>query len=392
MTCQNATDLLCRIRAMSVFRPLLDTRPLRHLCALLGGMEQISCAVDAYGAFVHALADDGCSLSSFLLREVCASENLYIRTVAAGKSVPPCVTENVREELSLFSCLSRLTPEELRPEGYRGYWPRFSNTPTDFCAVYADRVENIGRYGYGIFATAGMFCLRGEEIVPVASADPVCKDSFIGYEAQRERLWANTEALVAGRPAANALLCGDAGTGKSSSVKACANAFFHKGVRLIELRKDQLLSLASVMGRIADNPLKFILFIDDLSFTKNDDSFSMLKAALEGSASAKAQNAVIYATSNRRHIVKESFSDRANDDVHHSDTVQELLSLSDRFGLTIYFERPAKKLYLEIVHALCARYGIIRPQEEIDVQAEAFALMRGSRSARAAEQFVRSLL
>lgn len=147
------------------------------------------------------------------------------------------------------------------------------------------------------------------------------------------------------------------------------------------------------MGKIADNPLKFIIFIDDLSFNKNDDCFSMLKAALEGSASAQAQNAVIYATSNRRHIVKESFSDRAqSDDIHHSDTVQELLSLSDRFGLVVYFSKPSKVLYLSIVHDLAKRMGVEMDKSEIELKAEQFALAKGSRSPRAALQFINSLL
>ena len=147
------------------------------------------------------------------------------------------------------------------------------------------------------------------------------------------------------------------------------------------------------MGKIADNPLKFIIFIDDLSFNKNDDCFSMLKAALEGSASAKSKNAVIYATSNRRHIVKENFSDRTNEnDIHHSDTVQELMSLSDRFGLTVYFERPNKMLYLDIIHKLADKNGIMIDRAELDVKAEAFALNKGTRSPRAAEQFINSLI
>jgi predicted AAA+ superfamily ATPase len=145
------------------------------------------------------------------------------------------------------------------------------------------------------------------------------------------------------------------------------------------------------MGKISENPLKFIIFIDDLSFNHNDDNFSMLKATLEGSASVKAKNAVIYATSNRRHIVKETFSDREGNDIHRNDTVQETLSLSERFGLTILFAKPEKKLYLEIVHELAIRNGIeITP--ELDTKAEAFALNRGYRSARCAEQFIDSLL
>ena len=178
----------------------------------------------------------------------------------------------------------------------------------------------------------------------------------------------------------------------SSTVKACANFFYSEGVRLIELRKDQLMSLSPVMGRIADNPLKFIIFIDDLSFNRDDDNFSMLKAALEGSASAKAKNAVIYATSNRRHIIKESFSDRdSSDDVHRTDTVQELMSLSDRFGLKVYFRRPDKALYLHIVKTLADKAGIEMDEGELTRRAEAFALDRGSRSPRAAEQFVGTL-
>ena len=195
-----------------------------------------------------------------------------------------------------------------------------------------------------------------------------------------------------GRPAANALLCGDAGAGKSSTVKAVANALFDEGIRLIELRKDQLRFLPYVMGKISGNPLKFIIFIDDLSFNRSNDDFSMLKAALEGSASAKADNAVIYATSNRRHIVKESFADREGDDVHVNDTLQETLSLSERFGLVVLFSKPNKALYLEIVKGLAARRGIVMDEAKLEVQAEAFALRKGNRSARCAEQFIESLL
>jgi predicted AAA+ superfamily ATPase len=146
------------------------------------------------------------------------------------------------------------------------------------------------------------------------------------------------------------------------------------------------------MAKISGNPLKFIIFIDDLSFNKNNDDFSMLKAALEGSASVTAENAVIYATSNRRHIIKESFGDREGDDVHRNDTMQETLSLSERFGLTVLFSKPDKNLYLRIVRELARRSGITMDEKELDVKAEAFALRKGSRSARCAEQFVDSLL
>jgi predicted AAA+ superfamily ATPase len=238
-----------------------------------------------------------------------------------------------------------------------------------------------------------MFRLSDDnEIEPIISADKTTIDKFVGYEIERNSVIENTRAFIDGRPSANTLLCGDAGTGKSSTVKAVANMFFDEGIRLIEIRKDQLHYLPYVMGKVSENPLKFIIFIDDLSFNKNDDNFSMLKAALEGSASAKAPNAVIYATSNRRHIIKETFGDRVGDDVHRNDTLQENLSLSERFGLVVYYSKPDKKLYLDIVHELANRNGIEIDKNELDVKAEAFALRRGNRSARCAEQFIDSLM
>lgn len=238
-----------------------------------------------------------------------------------------------------------------------------------------------------------MFRVSNGEIYPIDFSDDISLDDFVGYEDERRRVYDNIEALTQGRPALNTLLCGDAGTGKSSTVKACANHFFDSGVRLIELRKDQLFDLPYIMSRIEGNPLKFIIFIDDLSFNKNDDCFSMLKAVLEGSASGKASNAVIVATSNRRHIVKESFAERqGTDDVHRADTMQELMSLSDRFGLVVYFSKPNKALYLEIVHQLAQKADLNIPSDELDIKAEAFALSKGSRSPRAAEQFINSLI
>ncbi|MBQ5823510.1 MAG: DUF815 domain-containing protein, partial [Clostridia bacterium] len=147
-----------------------------------------------------------------------------------------------------------------------------------------------------------------------------------------------------------------------------------------------------IMGEIADNPLKFILFIDDLSFSTDDDGFAALKAVLEGSAAAKTPNAVIYATSNRRHMVKETFSSREGDDIHRRDSMEEMLSLSARFGLTVLFAKPNKELYLKIVHSLAQAKDITLDKAELDIRAEAFALNKGGRSARTAGQFVDSLL
>ena len=386
-------DLSYRISLLSVFRGLLDKKEMTALLAFLKS-EDLYEKLSLYGEFVSTLGEYGGSFSSFLKKAVCEDENIYITSVAKNVKVSSSIKENAQRELQLFSELTKLNPEILfQGSGYEGYIPEFENENVDFSAVYSERLSHIDRYGYGIFATAGMFRVEDGEIIPVEAADDITTESFIGYEEERRKVMENTLALTEGRNAQNVLLCGDAGTGKSSTVKAVANAYFDKGVRLIELRKDQLFSLSYVMGRIADNPLKFIIFIDDLSFNKNDDCFSMLKAALEGSASAKASNAVIYATSNRRHIVKERFSERGHeDDVHHSDTVQELLSLSDRFGLVVYFSKPNKKLYLDIVHELAKKENISIDEKELDIKAEAFALAKGSRSPRAAQQFIKGLM
>lgn len=394
MTKAEQKNLACELASLSVFRGILKTAPISALIEFLRGENTDDRLMELFGEFVYSLADDNYCFSDFLCRTVYSDENKYIIGAAQKSEIPAVLAGNTKAELQLFSKLTELTAEGLcEPLNYKGYIPQFGNNATDFVMSYAERIENVSRYGYGIFATAKMFRVKGEEILPVTSADEISLDSFMGYEAERKKVFDNTEALLCGKPAANVLLFGDAGTGKSSTVKACANYYADRGVRLIELRKDQLFSLSHIMGRIADNPLKFIIFIDDLSFNKNDDCFSMLKAALEGSASAKAKNAVIYATSNRRHIVKETFSDRAtSEDIHHNDTVQELMSLSDRFGLTVYFERPNKQLYLNIVHNLADKNGITIDRAELDVKAEAFALGKGSRSPRAAEQFINSLL
>lgn len=351
--------------------------------------------VNAYAEWVAELYRLGGDLTEITKALLLADENVYIKAAAHRERVNEQVINAAKRELGWFSAFASLTSQDFAEDmGVDlSELPEFISKHEDFEALYAERLEKADKYGYGIFSAGGMFRLSdGNEIERIVSADKIGMGHFIGYETERAKVVANTLAFVEGRPAANVLLCGDAGTGKSSTVKAIANEFFTEGVRLIELRKDQLRYLPSVMAKISGNPLKFIIFIDDLSFNQNNDDFSMLKAALEGSASATADNAVIYATSNRRHIVKESFGERDGDDVHRNDTLQETLSLSERFGLTVLFSKPDKKLYLTIVRELARRYGVAMDEKELDVQAEAFALRKGSRSARGAEQFVDSLL
>jgi predicted AAA+ superfamily ATPase len=343
---------------------------------------------------VTAIYENGGTLDGYVRKAVFEDENIYVKQRAKNIAVDKKIENAVSIELNTFSEFVSLTAQDFKVDmDIDLSIPEFNSRAIDLSELYHKRIEDIDKYGYGVFSSSPMFRLSDSmEITPIVSADKISIEKFIGYKEERSKVIANTEAFLQGRPAANVLLCGDAGTGKSSTVKAVANEFFNRGIRLIELRKDQLSTLPYVMGKISENPLKFIIFIDDLSFNKNDDNFSMLKAALEGSASAKAENAVIYATSNRRHIVKESFQDREGSDIHRNDTIQETLSLSERFGLTVLFSKPDKRLYLEIVHELAERNNIKCDLAKLDIDAEAFALRRGYRSARCAEQFINSLL
>ena len=394
------SKLVYNLSAISVFRNILKTKTMIYFTSFLNLNEKdngilLQQKLNLFADFIDSLAEYNYCFADFLCDKIYSDDNKYIVSVAQGKEVSESIKENVKKELEIFSSLTELTAEDLCASfKVYGYIPQFENKKIDFVKTYEDRIKNISKYGYGIFASAGMFHIaQNNEIIPIKSADKISIEDFIGYKEERKEVFDNTKALCEGKLAANILLYGDAGTGKSSTVKACANYFYDKGLRLIEIRKDQLFALPEIMGKISDNPLKFVIFIDDLSFNKNDDNFSMLKAALEGSASAKAKNAVIYATSNRRHIVKESFLDRDNgDDIHHNDTIQELTSLSDRFGMTVYFEKPNKALYLDIVHNLAKKYNIALDKFELDIQAEAFALAKGSRSPRIAEQFINRYL
>ncbi len=386
-------NIYLKLCMCSLFQKVLSNPLFVHFSEYAEEGSSQSKKIKAYAAFVSEIYNSRESLTALTFRLVSEDENVYIKSRAHDMPISTVMAEALERELKIFSEFAALTPSDFSVDLGVEYVSPFDSEKWDFVKRYESRIKNVHRYGYGIFSSFGMFRLSDDKtIVPIISADKTDMSKFVGYEEERGRVVDNTIAFIEGRPAANTLLCGDAGTGKSSTVKAVANSFFDKGIRLIELRKDQLSLLPYVMGMISENPLKFIIFIDDLAFNRSDDNFSMLKAALEGSASAKADNAVIYATSNRRHIIKETFNDRDGDDVHRNDTLQETLSLSERFGLVVLFQKPNKMLYLEIVHELAARNNIALNPDELDIKAEAFALRRGNRSARCAEQFIASLM
>ena len=394
----NIEGLLRDLGTVVVYHRVADSPVLRSLRELLPE-EELQSPTETYTGFVKELFRTHYNFSDYLLDALAEDENRYVNLRAKGEEVPLSLQACVDAELRLFQSLSDLTAEDLqayvRRRDYNrntGYLPSFETSKRDFREAYEERISHIASKGYGMYAHHNMFRLEGTEVVPIASPDTRVLSDLYGYEREKETLLSNTKALLEGKPAANTLLYGAAGTGKSSSVKAVTNELAGEGLRLLELKKSQLHDIPLVMEQLRDNPLKFIIFVDDLSFRKDDDNFATLKAILEGSASVKAPNTVIYATSNRRHLVQESFADREGDDIHRNDTIQETMSLSSRFGLTILFNKPSKPDYLAIVKALADSKGIHMEEAELEREATAFAIRKGGATPRAAEQFTDSLL
>ena len=388
-----------RLHGLVVFRSLLDDPVVAKLLDLTDRMEAgapgYGPVCDAVAQFEAALFEHTTNWGSYLSAAVLEAETVCVRQAASG-TLAPALQTALDSELAFLQALCGLTLDELLTAAGSAtgqaqelaFLPRWETSGIDLPAAYAQRMSEVGKKGYGMFAKHHVFTVENGQLVPVKYPDPQRLSELPGYEKEREKVIANTKALLAGMPANNVLLYGDAGTGKSSAVKAIANEFAPEGLRLVEVKKNQLYQIPDLMDKLAANPLKFILFIDDLSFTANDDNFAALKAILEGSVGGRAKNIAVYATSNRRHLIKETLTDRTGDDIHEADTRQELMSLSTRFGLTVTFQRPEKARFENILAELAKQHGIDMPMDQLLVKAEAFAIRAGGRSPRVAKQFI----
>ena len=388
-----------RLHGLVVFRSLLDDPVVAKLVDLTDRMEAgapgYGPVCDAVAQFEAALFEHTTNWGSYLSAAVLEAETVCVRQAASG-TLAPALQTALDSELAFLQALCGLTLDELLAAAGSAtgqaqelaFLPRWETSGIDLPAAYAQRMSEVGRKGYGMFAKHHVFTVENGQLVPVKYPDPQRLSELPGYEKEREKVIANTKALLAGMPANNVLLYGDAGTGKSSAVKAIANEFAPEGLRLVEVKKNQLYQIPDLMDKLAANPLKFILFIDDLSFTANDDNFAALKAILEGSVGGRAKNIAVYATSNRRHLIKETLTDRTGDDIHEADTRQELMSLSARFGLTVTFQRPEKARFETILAELAKQHHIDMPMDQLLVKAEAFAIRAGGRSPRVAKQFI----
>lgn len=253
-------------------------------------------------------------------------------------------------------------------------------------------------YGVGMFGLNKAFRITDEtpfRFKAINNMDKVTLDDLVGYEIQKKKLIDNTEAFVEGRKANNCLLFGDSGTGKSTSIKAIVNQYYDRGLRMIEIYKHQFKDLSNVIATIKNRNYKFIIYMDDLSFEDFEVEYKFLKAVIEGGVETKPENILIYATSNRRHLIKENWSDRSDvkvqNGMHQSDTMEEKLSLVNRFGVTINYSKPTQKEYFDIAVELCKRAGVTLSDDEIKAEANKWELSHGGISGRTAQQFANYL-
>lgn len=389
-----------RLNSFSVFRSFVETEMMSTFHWMIASMDTEPSGqadpfdvdiVNIYASFVNSIYNEGGNLTDYVKQYVQNDENSYLKARLSGKGVSPALEEALMVELDTLQEFAHLKSEDLKSViDYDGFLPSWDTSEADIKASYIHMLDNLKTRGYGMFAKYGSFVPKDGTLVPIVKADPVTLDKLYGYELERHQVLANTQALADGKAAANVLLYGDAGTGKSSTIKACANALFDQGVRLVQFDKYQLSEIPKIIEYLADNPLKFIFFIDDLSFSQNDDDYCYLKGILEGSVTSYSDNIVIYATTNRRHIIAETFESRMGNDLHVNDTMQETMSLSARFGLNITFSKPAKELYLEIVKQLAKEYNV-PVNDQLLVRAEAFAIRANGRSPRTAKQFIRQM-
>ncbi len=391
---------------------------LRLLAALqLEDADSLSC-LSAYGQWFQALVAAGLSWQDYLLVQLLRTENALTRQHSEyhqSAALTAAAQQDLRALQQLYSWtgkqLSQWVQEKSGLEVTPVVWETPPNQPTvqqlsqqliwlqlkqteDWAALLPELTAFYQQFGTGLFATYSAFRWQAEskQLVGVGHPDPIQLEELVGYETQKSALLQNTAALLSGYRALHMLLYGSRGTGKSSLVKALLSAYSDQGLRLIEVSKADLRDLPQIVDQLRDLPQKFVIFVDDLSFEEDDDAYKALKVVLEGNITARPQNIVLYATSNRRHLIREFFGDRPRpsdaDEIHSWDTVQEKLSFSDRFGLTLTFEPADQDTYLAIVRHLAQQADLTLEPEQLEFRALQWATRHNGRSGRTARQFV----
>ena len=344
---------------------------------------------EAYSIICHTLLSENKSLSQYLYDLLAYGKHAVMEKCAASPT--EMQKKGVEFDVMAVKLFSEYSSEKLKTamsdrcdsEMLKAL-PDYEHGTFDYTAEYF--IEHYARYGSGIFARYKAFSFDGEQLCPIESTDPIRLSDLKNYEVQRKQVVDNTICFLNGKPAQNVLLYGDRGTGKSSTVKALLNEYDE--LRMVELSKNDVSRLPLLFSLLKNSPLHFIVMIDDLTFVENDDRFGILKAALEGSLAACPANILVYATTNRRKIIKETSAERSGEEISRSDAIDESMTLADRFGLYVTFSKPDKKVYLDIVKKLADDRGLTLPDEELFAAAERFALRKSGRSPRTARRFV----
>lgn len=335
---------------------------------------------DFLSAVFSANAEDG--LYAYVENLILYDVNPFSKACAKGAVSQRLVKAFTYDLKEIFSLLNAIKPCD--DFAFGGDLPLFDRNSAD--KTVKNLITFYKKNGYGQFAKYKAFIYRNGSIEPIVRTSEIQLEDLKDYVEEKRVIINNVSDFINGLPYSHTLLYGDRGTGKSSTVHAILNKFSTDGLRLIEVGKEDLCSIKKIRELVADFPLKFIIFTDDLSFNENDPGVSSLKAAVEGSV-VGGNNSMIVATSNRRHIVSESFSARENS-LHPADLKEEQLSLSDRFGLTVIFSTTDKPKYLSIVRQLAEKYAVTMPTDKLESLAERWAIIKGGRSPRRAEQFI----
>lgn len=390
---------LDRLCCVAVYKNMMQLPIMKQILTLFKAINatpsDFYALTASYTDILYSLRDEGYeSLGAYLKYHLQYDESPYGRHWAQNK--PDGLFEKAaRQDIDVFSELSVLPCSKLK--GYmaanvsteqKNIIAELPEWQTGQIISHDELIQSYQVNGCGVFALGKAFFWEDGRLLTVKNPDPISYYEMFGYEWQREEVVKNTRALIQGQNVNNILLHGDSGTGKSATVKSLINMPEFFNLRIIEISKDSLNQLAQAIRMISDKSQKFILFIDDISFEKEDKGYAVLKSVLEGGLELRPQNVVIYATSNRRHMVKEYFSDRQGDDIHIQETVQERTSLSERFGLRIPFMALNKQEFLAVVEKLAEYAGLEIDRQQLIIEANRWEIQHAGRTPRVAKQFV----
>lgn len=389
-----------KLMSISVYKNILETEPMKALLRLTEA-KTADALIRSYTDLVYSVWSEGFStLPDYISWHLKYDESFIGNAIAAG-TAPQFMEDAAAMDIRRLSSVAMLSCSGLKRnianacsrlgEEYSSIIQNLAELPMGRGFQEEEIFESYRKKGCGQFALGRAFHWEKGQLTQVKHSDPIDQRDMIGYEFQRNAVVENTRVMLSGKPTNNVLLYGDSGTGKSATVKSLVNIPEFYNLRLIEIAKNSLDELTELIRQISRHTQKFIIYIDDLSFEQEDKGFSALKTALEGGLERRPDNVAIYVTSNRRHMIRQSFSDRQGDDVHVRETMEERTSLSERFGLRLSYLALDKKKYQDMVLSMCHRMGLDLPDNQILVEANRWEIQHGGRTPRVAVQLVEKL-